>query len=62
MILTNIIQFFVLMTSSKKKRFIQETLTYQSKMNEIKIYGRTKILERLVLKANKDIMDSEARV
>jgi hypothetical protein len=42
--LINIIQFFILMTSSKKKRFIQETKIYQSKSNEMKIYGKTKIL------------------
>ena len=44
LVLINIIQFFILLSSSKKKRFIQNTKTYQSKINEIKIYGRNKML------------------
>jgi hypothetical protein len=51
----------ILATSSKRK-FVEEVKLAQAKNNELKIYGRTKILEKLMKKASKNMMENTPRL
>lgn len=50
------------MATSSKRKFVEEVKLAQAKNNELKIYGRTKILEKLMKKASKNMMENTPRL